>query len=96
MFTVKYKGQDINIRITNVAVLNAIENFNEKREEFKNIKTFREITDNILASGEDIRVIVEKGGGSFETLFPDPDYAEYVAFIQCVHENMGKQPIKIS
>lgn len=94
-YIVRYKDKELNVKITNVAVLEAIENFEKKREAFNNCKSLREISDNIISSGEEIQKIVEKSGGNFSNLFPDPDYADFLEFIGLIDEAIKTQKLEI-
>lgn len=91
---VKYNNTEIDVSITNIDVLEAIDGIKTDIEALKSSKTTSDTISGIKNVESKVKSIVECSGGSFSELFPKRDYLEYMKFTQAVVDVFNKADFK--
>lgn len=91
---VNYNSVELDVSVTNIDVLEAIDGINADIESFKSCKTIQDTIDCIKIVETKVKTIVENGGADFSTVFPKRDYIDYLKFIQIFAEAFNKTDFK--
>lgn len=91
---VKYNNTEINVSITNIDVLEAINGIEDDIGALKGCKAMSETISCLKNVESKVKSIVENSGGNFSELFPKRDYIEYMKFTHAVVEVFNKADFK--
>lgn len=91
---VKYNNAELNVSVTNIDVLEAIDGIKADIEALKSSKTMSDTISGIKNVESKVKSIVECSDGNFSELFPKRDYIEYMRFTQAVVEVFNKADFK--
>ena len=91
---IKYNNTEIDVSITNIDVLEAIDGIRGDIEALKGCKTMPETISCLKNVESKVKPIVENSGGNFSELFPKRDYKEYMMFTQMVVEAFNMADFK--
>lgn len=91
---VNYNSVELDVSVTNIDVLEAINGIRADIESFKSCKTMQDTIDRIKNVEAKVKTIVENSGADFSTVFPKRDYIDYLKFTQIVVKTFNKTDFK--
>ena len=91
---VNYNSVELDVSVTNVDVLEAINGIRADIEGFKSCKTMQDTIDRIKNVETKVKTIVENSGADFSAVFPKRDYIDYLKFTQIVVKTFNKTDFK--
>lgn len=91
---VNYNSVELDVSVTNIDVLEAINGIRADIESFKSCKTMQDNIDRIKNVEAKVKTIVENSGADFSAVFPKRDYIDYLKFTQIVVKAFNKADFK--
>lgn len=91
---VNYNSVELDVSVTNIDVLEAINGIRADIDNFKSCKTMQDAIDRIKNVEAKVKTVVENSGADFSAVFPKRDYIDYLKFTQIVVKAFNKTDFK--